>query len=47
MLLQNLLSSMQQFTKFYFTKGGLADNSPNFPTTEVSLHAVYMRVLGL
>ena len=32
---------MQQFTKFYFANGGLADNSPNFPTTKVSLHTVY------
>ena len=43
-LLQNLITwarSIQQFAKFYFTKGGLADNLPNFPTTKVSLHTVY------
>ena len=44
MLLQNLIArstrSAEQFAKFYFTKGSLADNSPNFPTTKVFLHMV-------
>ena len=32
--------SIQQIAKFYFAKGSLVDNSPNFPTTKVSLHMV-------
>ena len=32
--------SVLDFAKFYFTKDGLAGNSPNFPTTKVSLLTV-------
>ena len=35
------LNCIQQVAKFYSGKGGLADNSPNFPTTKVSLHTAY------
>ena len=45
MLLQNLIEFHTVIHQIYFTKGGLADNSPKFPTTKVSLHAVYMHFL--
>ena len=44
MLPQNLIAgahAIQQFAKFYFTKGSLADNSPNFHAAKVSLHMVW------
>ena len=50
MLLLNLITwarSIQQFVKIFFIKGGLVENSPNFPTTKVSLHFEHANLLHL